>query len=260
MKRFTPFLFRAGLGLVLALAVAVSLSSGADPEKAASPADGTWKWTFTMPDGNMVTPRAKLHVAGSQVTGTASYGPGTEAAITNGTLQGDALEFTVVRERGGRLATTKYHGQISGDALQGTIESDWAGEKQSYPWHARRAPRNVTGVWEWKVQGFGGRGAFAVRASFKQEGEKFTGSIPVGRFGGEPTVITNGVFTNGMVSFLTEREFFGSLVTSDYQGKLDGDSIKGDFITESSRGVRTNKWDAIRIDDDPATIDKPRSE
>src|SRR5689334_3259259 len=136
---------------------------GASPGAAAAPAppkaEGTWKWTFTMPDGTKTSPRAKLKREGNVLTGKSMVGAGTEVAITDGRIDGDQVSWSVVREHAGQKVVTRYSGKLSGELLRGTIESDWSGQKQAYPWEAKRASDSPAGTWKWEVVfGRGGRG------------------------------------------------------------------------------------------------------
>src|SRR6266481_3810051 len=89
-------------GLALALITALHRPAlGEEPTNAPS-LEGTWKWTFTMPDGSQVTPRLELREEAGQLSGTTRLRPGSEAPITNLTVRGDTVSFEVVREREGR--------------------------------------------------------------------------------------------------------------------------------------------------------------
>src|SRR5689334_8662938 len=123
-----------GVAISLSLAWLVSkfflnpALSAAEPAVGSPPSiDGTWRWTFSMPDGTISQPKLVLEMEDGQLTGTTSFRPGSEAAITNAVLSGDQLRFQVIRHREGREIVTTYRGLWSGKTIRGTIESNWNG-------------------------------------------------------------------------------------------------------------------------------------
>src|SRR4051794_4038930 len=57
----------------LALLILFHSMAFAQDSKVTSPLEGTWKWSFTMPDGTQVTPRLELKQADGQLTGTTRF-------------------------------------------------------------------------------------------------------------------------------------------------------------------------------------------
>ena len=66
----TEFVAYCLLGLTLLLAMPVRAAEETNERATAS---GTWKWTFTMPDGSKVEPRVKLKQEGDKLTGTSRF-------------------------------------------------------------------------------------------------------------------------------------------------------------------------------------------
>jgi hypothetical protein len=233
------------LSLLFALTPATILLPAEDPPAPAR-VDGTWKWSFTMPDGSKLEPRVKLKQEGDQLTGTARFRPDNDMAITNGTFQGEEVRFQVVRERDGQAVTTTYRGRVKGGGLKGTIESNWAGEMKSYPWEATRASADVTGTWEWTM-------AFRewktkMTLQLKQEGEKLTGKLRADTR--RPSDIKDGKFKKGEVSFTVERERDGVKSFAKYTGKIEGDTIKGSLESDMGGVPRSFLWEANRVSDE----------
>jgi hypothetical protein len=77
-----------------------------------------------------------------------------------------------------------------------------------------------------------------------QDGEKPTGTI-TGRQGNE-IEIEDGKVKDDAVSFEVTREFNGNEVVMRYQGKLSGDSIKGDTKFERDGQEQAREWTAKR--------------
>jgi hypothetical protein len=101
---------------------------------------------------------------------------------------------------------------------------------------------DVTGTWKWSVERNGQ--TFATTLKLKQAGEKLTGTI-TGRQGNE-TEIEEGKVVGDTVSFKVTREFGGNKVVQAYQGKLSGDTIKGDIKFERNGETQTREWEAKR--------------
>ena len=76
-----------------------------------------------------------------------------------------------------------------------------------------------------------------------QDGEKPSGTI-TGRQNTE-TEIEDGKVKDA-VSFKVTREFNGNKVVMNYQGKLAGDTIKGDTKSERDGEEQTREWTAKR--------------
>ena len=101
---------------------------------------------------------------------------------------------------------------------------------------------DATGTWKWTVERNGQ--TFEPTLKLKQDGEKLTGTI-TGRQGNE-TEIEDGKVTGDAVSFKVTREFGGNKIVMTYQGKLSGDSIKGDTKFERDGQEQTREWEAKR--------------
>jgi hypothetical protein len=102
-----------------------------------------------------------------------------------------------------------------------------------------------TGSWKWTIQTPTGD---AVEVSLKlglQDG-KLTGDYN-SRFGTAP--ITDATFKDDVVAFSVLREFDGNKFTVKYNGKLDGDAIKGSIEFPGFGGADPVKmdWNASRV-------------
>ena len=188
--------------------------------------DGTWHWTFRMPDGSEVTPKVKLKQEGEALSGKTSHRTGTETSITNGTVRADEIAFDVLRTGHGSTNITHYTGKRAGDVIHGKVETTWDGHPRSYDWEAHRNS-GIDGTWKWKVL-FGER-EIDLRVTLKLEGEKLTGKMP--SFGRRETSIKNGTFKNGELYFEVERGREDSRTVQKFRGTLQGDQIKGETET-----------------------------
>lgn len=99
-----------------------------------------------------------------------------------------------------------------------------------------------TGTWTWSVPGRDGQ-TRNVTLKLKLEGDKLTGTMP-GRNG--DVAIDDAKLKGEDISFSVTREFNGNKVTTKYNGKLSGDSIKGKIEFERQGQAQTRDWEAKR--------------
>ena len=96
-------------------------------------ADIDGKWTGQVEGRNGPQPQTiMLKSAGNALTGSVQGGRGGPVEISNGTIDGNNVSFTVVREFGQNKITQEYKGAISGGELKLTVSG------------GRGEPREVT--------------------------------------------------------------------------------------------------------------------
>jgi hypothetical protein len=96
-------------------------------------ADIDGKWTGQVEGRNgPQTQTLVLKVSGGALTGTVEGGRGGPIEISNGTIDGDKVSFSVVREFGGNKVTQEFKGMIAGGELKLTVSG------------GRGEPREVT--------------------------------------------------------------------------------------------------------------------
>lgn len=78
--------------------------------------DGKWEATFTTPDGQTRQNTLTLKADGDKLTGTIASQIG-ESKLQNGTINGDAVAFTAIRNFGGNDVTFTYKGKVSGNKM-----------------------------------------------------------------------------------------------------------------------------------------------
>jgi hypothetical protein len=88
--------------------------------------DGKWSGQVEGRRGPQ-TQTLMLKVSGNMLTGSLQGGRGGPIEITNGSIDGDHVSFTVVREFGGNKITQEFKGAISGGEMKLT-ESGGRGE------------------------------------------------------------------------------------------------------------------------------------
>jgi hypothetical protein len=114
--------------LVLGL-LPVSASAAADP-------NGTWKWKFNSPNGD-IDLAIMLKAEGEKLTGKFSF-MDQSSDISDGTFKDDEVNFKVVQDFGGQTIASKYKGKVEGDTIKGTIDIDFGGQAQTFEWVCTR--------------------------------------------------------------------------------------------------------------------------
>jgi len=107
----------------------------------------------------------------------------------------------------------------------------------------------IEGTWKWTVQGQNNQ-SFEQTMKLKMEGDKVTGVI-LGRNNTE-TKIDDATFKDGVLAFSVTRERNGNKFTSKYNGKVEGDTIKGKIETERNGQTQSRDWEAKREKADKA--------
>ncbi|MBI4658879.1 MAG: hypothetical protein HY735_08550 [Verrucomicrobia bacterium] len=110
----------------------------------------------------------------------------------------------------------------------------------------KAASLNVSGLWKWSVTTQDGQ-SFDSSVALKQEAEKLTGTYK-GRLG--ESAIEDGKFSGSTVSFKVTRKRDDQTFTIKYEGKVEGDRIKGSVVIGD--GDRTFEWNAKR---EPSKLD-----
>jgi hypothetical protein len=128
---------------LLAASVAVCFATVA---AIAADATGTWKWTQQGRQGGQgFEMTLKLEVKDGALSGATGpiTGPQGEipgVAISDASLKGDTVAFSITREFNGNKRTTKYEGKVEGDTIKGTVERQTRdGGTQKTDWVATRA-------------------------------------------------------------------------------------------------------------------------
>lgn len=106
-----------------------------------------------------------------------------------------------------------------------------------------RAAADPNGTWKWKFTTQGGQ-EFELSLVLKQEGEKLTGAVTLPM--GQSVDIKDGTFKDDEVRFQTVFERDGNSFVTKYQGKVDGDTIKGKTERERNGQTVTRDWEAKR--------------
>lgn len=102
-----------------------------------------------------------------------------------------------------------------------------------------------SGTWKWTSTRPGGETSESTVKLDEKDG-KLTGAVttPMGE-----TAISNGTFAADTVKFTVERERNGNKFVITYDGKVEGDTIKGTILMPARGGGDPRKvdWTATRV-------------
>jgi hypothetical protein len=104
---------------------------------------------------------------------------------------------------------------------------------------------DASGKWTWKQRGRQQGNEVTMTLELKQDGEKLTGSV-MREGADQKSDISEGKIKENELSFAVVREFNGNQFKTMYKGKMDGDTIKGNFVTNFGGQERTTEWTATR--------------
>lgn len=203
---------------------------------------GNWSWSFQIPNSETkIESTLRLKLVDGKLSGTL-VGRRGETAISDAKLAGADISFSVTRERNGQTFTTKYAGKLDGDTIKGKTEMGTGDQAQSRDWEAKRAKAaDATGTWKWTMEFNGNSVERTIK--LKQEGGKLSG---VSMFNDTETPIAEGKVTGNEVSFQVTRERNGEKFTVNYQGTLEGDTLKGKIKGAMGGQEREFDWNAKR--------------
>ena len=105
-----------------------------------------------------------------------------------------------------------------------------------------------TGTWTWSQPGRNGGPDRKSTLKLKLEGDKVTGTLSAPGRGGQSSdvAISDGKIKGDEISFEVTREVQGNKITSKYNGKISGDSIKGKMAFERNGEAQSRDWEAKR--------------
>jgi SAM-dependent methyltransferase len=108
-----------------------------EPAKTSS-VDGEWTYTMQSPMGE-VKADLTLKTDGSKLAGVFLFPEGRKLEISEGSIQGDELTFTVKRDRqSGGTMVYRMKAKASGNAMEGKATTEMEGQSAEMTWSARR--------------------------------------------------------------------------------------------------------------------------
>ena len=112
------------------------------------------------------------------------------------------------------------------------------------------ADATPAGTWKWTAPGRGGNPGVERTLKLEFADGKLTGTLlgaQMGQFAIPDAAISDGTFKDGTVAFSVTSEFNGNKRTTKYEGKLDGDNIKGSSEAPNRDGAMQKRdWNPTR--------------
>jgi hypothetical protein len=193
-------------------------------------ASGTWDASFNTQNGTR-TAVMTLKKDGDQLAGTMA-GPDGEVAV-EGTQKDTAIALNLsVQTQNGPLAIA-ITGRQSGDALEGTMDfgsgqASWSAKRREATAASTAAPgqsekpADVAGSWVLELET--GQGTATPSVTFKQEGEKLTGTYSSQLLGEQQLT---GSVKGSAITFGFTATMEGNSFTITYSGTVEKDTMKG---------------------------------
>jgi hypothetical protein len=101
---------------------------------AQSKVDGNWEMSMQGRQGNTMTQTLTLKTDGNKLSGSIK-GQRGETPISDGTVDGDKISFTVTRQTPNGEFKQTFNGTVDGDNIKGTVQMG----ENSRDWTAKRA-------------------------------------------------------------------------------------------------------------------------
>ena len=227
---------------ILAAFVCMSALAGAAQAQQID-VSGTWDLTFNTQNGPL-SAALTLKKEGNKLAGTLS-GPQGDVPVEGTQKEGAVALNLSVQSPNGPLAIA-MSGTQTGDSLAGTVDfggrgqGEWSGRRKAVSAASSSAsssssssltaasqsqaekPADVSGVWAFTIDTGNGTGTPTV--TFKQDGEKLTGTY-------ESAVLGTHQFTGSIkgnaLTFGFEAAIEGNAIKLTYTGTVDKDTMKG---------------------------------
>jgi len=194
---------------------------------------GEWEFKSQMQARTSTATMTITKSADGKLAGTWSTQRG-ESQLSDITFEGGKVKFVQTNNFGGQEMKTNYEGALEGGKLKGTGK----GQFGEFAFDGALQGEAKTGadaiVGEWQVN---------VNVPARENVEKLTitknadGTL-AGKWVGQrgESKISNMKFEGGKLTFIRTSEFGGRIMESEFEGTVEGDSIKGAF--KSDRGNR----------------------
>jgi hypothetical protein len=217
-------------------------------------AEGVWKIAFVLESGQKLQPSIHVKYAKEKFTGEYIGISGKKVSIPEVKFQNGELSFDAADHADDDLVF-HYDGKVTGDKIKGAVTWKAAGnQKQSLKFEGekfRTLASDVAGTWKLKVPTKNGP-TFEATLALTQTGGSVAGTY-TGESGDTPVV--DGLVLGDELTFEVTRQKDGKSYKLRYQGKVSGDTLKGnvDYAFDGMTGYFD--FEAKRVA--PATPAKP---
>lgn len=244
---------------VIILAAALLLQLLASSALAQDKLAGRWVGKTKSPRGERDT-AATFKKEGDQYTGTISgFQPGQEVPLKHIKVDGDKITAIAEVETPQAAITINYKFTLQGDALTGQGSLDFNGNAINFDVEMKRegaaaaagsggamaSSDKLAGKWTGKVKSM--RGDLDANASFKKEGNQYTGTIS-GMRPDQQIVLKNIKVDGDNVTAVAEVETPQAAVTINYKFTLKGNAMTGQGSLDFNGNAFSFDYDLKRDD------------
>jgi hypothetical protein len=217
---------------------------------AAEGVEGVWEFKSQMQARTStatmtITKSAEGKLAG---TWTAQFG---ESTLSDITFENGKVKFVQTSNFGGQGMKTNYEGALEGGKIKGTGKGQF-GEftfEGALQGEAKAGADAIVGEWQ-----------MSVNMPARENVEKLTitkgadGAL-AGKWEGRrgESKISNMKFEGGKLTFIRTSDFGGRIMESEFEGTVEGDSIKGVF--KSDRGNRDANATRVGAKSEPPKVE-----
>jgi len=235
--------------VVASFALAItSLPSSIRADEKADPS-GVWSIKIAFPGRPANESTLRLEQASDKIIGVMTDFRGRSTPIKDAELKDGQLSFHLTFKAQDREFSFLYKGKITSDSFKGTVKADFGGRKLNFPFDGKRkkeesgtATANLAGTWKLKVP-FKSDEIFEPTLKLTQKGSVVSGTY-VGQ--GE-TRIGEALVLGNEFTFEVAQDRDGKKYRLRYQGKVNGDTIKGSVDYDFDGIIGILDFDGHRI-------------
>src|SRR5262249_21544709 len=207
---------------------------------------GSWKITLILDSGQKLQPTIRLKQEGSKLSGEYIGNAGKEMPLQDVQFKSGELSFHVVVQFEEDKVPLAYAGKVTGNAIAGTVKLGAGKQTATMKFEAQKIQTptaNLAGTWKLKVP-FTPDQVFEPTLKLMQTGSVFNGTY-AGEHG--ETKIADALIMGDEFTFEVARDKDGKKYRLRYQGKVKGDTLKGnvDYDFDGIAGFLT--FDGQRV-------------
>jgi hypothetical protein len=187
---------------------------------------GSWKINLILESGQKLQPTIRLKQDGATVSGQYVGNSGKEMPLQDVQLKNGELSFRVVDQFDDDKVPLAYAGKVNGGVVTGTVKIGGGNQTTTLKFDAQKIQTptaSLAGTWKLKVP-IKPDQVFEPTLKLTQTGSVFAGSY-VGDQG--ETRIADALVMGDEFTFEVARDKDGKKYRLRYQGKVNGDHLKG---------------------------------
>lgn len=205
----------------------------------------TGDWRFSIDAGGQILePTATIRLEDGKLVGKFVADDGQEVEITDLALNGSKAEFTITVDFGGQDLIAKFKGDVDGDKIGGTIDYDIGGQVGEATFSGQRQQVMIDLVGHWLLSIDAGGQVLEPRATISSADGKLSGKFVADD--GQEVELGDLVLSGDQVTFTISLDFGGQDLIAKFNGKVDGDGVKGDIEYDLAGQVGTATFTGAR--------------